>query len=345
LLAAHDEGWADPDRLYTEARRARLLLDAARASVASAIGCRPDELRFVGSSTAARQDGMLGLLAARSAAGSTAVASAVEHSAILQAVPQTVRTPVDRVGRVDPEGWGAAVTADGVALAALQAANHEVGTTQPVTAAADACGEVPLLVDATAWLPWRPAPAGWSVLVGGAEAWGGPPGVGLLAVRKGVRWRSPHPEPTPPEASLPAVLAAATALEAVRATADEEASRLSALVDLVREQVPLRIPDVEVVGDPVERLPHVVTFSCLYVDGEPLLSALDAAGFAVGSGSACTSSALEPSHVLAAMGALTHGNIRLSLHPGVTEADVRRFLEVLPEAVAGVRRSAGVEGL
>jgi cysteine desulfurase len=181
--------------------------------------------------------------------------------------------------------------------------------------------------------------------VGDAQAWGGPPGVGLLAVRKGVRWRSPHPEPAPPEAALPAVLAAATALEAVRAEASAQQARLSALVELIRREVPRLVPDVEVVGDPQDRLPNVVTFSCLYVDGEPLLSALDARGFAVGSGSACTSSALEPSHVLAAMGVLTHGNIRVSLHRGVSAEDVERFLAVLPEVVAGVRSAAGLEGL
>ena len=82
------------------------------------------------------------------------------------------------------------------------------------------------------------------------------------------------------------------------------------------------IPDVEVVGDPVDRLPHLVTFSCLYVDGEALVDALDRRGFAVASGSACTASTLEPSHVLAAMGVLTHGNVRVSLTRDTTEADV-----------------------
>jgi len=88
-----------------------------------------------------------------------------------------------------------------------------------------------------------------------------------------------------------------------------------------------------------------VTFSCLYVDGEALLTALDRHGFAVSSGSSCTSSTLEPSHVLVAMGVLTHGNVRLSLHRGTTEQDVERFLAVLPGAVAEVRRAGGAEGL
>ncbi len=105
------------------------------------------------------------------------------------------------------------------------------------------------------------------------------------------------------------------------------------------------MPDVEVVGDPVDRLPHVVTFSCLYVDGESLLRELDRHGFAVSSGSACTSDSLEPSHVLAAMGALTSGNVRVSLHRGATAEQVERLLDVLPPVVAQIRRAGGAEGL
>ena len=102
------------------------------------------------------------------------------------------------------------------------------------------------------------------------------------------------------------------------------------------------IPDTEVVGDPVERLPHLVTFSFLYVDGEAIVDALNRRGFQVASGSACTASTLEPSHVLAAMGALTHGNVRVSLTRDATEADVDAFLAALPEVVAEIRRDAGV---
>jgi cysteine desulfurase len=105
--------------------------------------------------------------------------------------------------------------------------------------------------------------------------------------------------------------------------------------------VPQSVPDVEVVGDPERRLPGIVTFSCLYVDGETLLHELDREGFSVSSGSSCTSSTLTPSHVLRAMGVLSEGNVRVSLPTGTTEEDVERFLEVLPGAVAGVREKLG----
>jgi cysteine desulfurase len=105
------------------------------------------------------------------------------------------------------------------------------------------------------------------------------------------------------------------------------------------------VPEVEVVGDPIDRLPHLVTFSCLYVDGEALLHALDRRGFAVSSGSSCTSSTLHPSHVLEAMGALSHGNVRVSLHRESTEDQVDRLLAELPGIVADLRAQAGVVGL
>src|SRR5262249_59865292 len=139
--------------------------------------------------------------------------------------------------------------------------------------------------------------------------------------------------------------AAGAWLRAVLAEADAEAARLRPLVDRIRAEVPRLVPDVEVVGDPVNRLPHLVTFSCLYVDGEALLTELDRRGFAVSSGSSCTSAAVRPSHVLEAMGVLSHGNVRVSLHRGVTAADVDAFLATLPEVVHGLRESAGMTGL
>jgi cysteine desulfurase len=101
--------------------------------------------------------------------------------------------------------------------------------------------------------------------------------------------------------------------------------------------VPTSVPDVEVIGEPDERLPHIVTFSCLYVDGEALLHELDREGFAVSSGSSCSSSTLAPSHVLEAMGVLTHGNVRVSLGRSSSADEVDRLLGVLPGVVRRLR--------
>ena len=115
-------------------------------------------------------------------------------------------------------------------------------------------------------------------------------------------------------------------------------------IDAVRREAAgvAAIPDVEVVGDPVDRLPHLVTFSCLYVEGEALVLGLDQRGYGVASGSACTASTLTPSHVLAAMGALTHGNVRLSLTRDASEAEVEGFLRALPDVVRSIRSEVGM---
>ncbi|XTZ18332.1 cysteine desulfurase family protein [Micromonospora echinospora] len=360
LAAALEDGWADPGRLYTQARRARQLLDAARAAAAETLGVRPDELSFTANGTTAAHGAVLGGLAARRRVGPVLVHSAIEHSAVLHAAQrhiadggQAVSVPVDRSGRLDLDAWATAVRSPGVAWASLIAASHEVGTVQPVAEAAATCAGagVPLYVDAAQVVGRAPVPTGWSVLTASAHKWGGPSGVGLLVVRKGTRWESPWPADeresgrTPGSLNLPAVVAAAASLRAAAADAAAEAARLTPLVERIRARIAADVPDVEVVGDPVDRLPHLVTFSCLYVDGEALLHALDRRGFAVSSGSSCTASTLRPSHVLEAMGVLSHGNVRVSLHRETTEADVERFLTELPEIVAGLRAEAGVVGL
>ncbi|MFD7401463.1 cysteine desulfurase/sulfurtransferase TusA family protein [Streptomyces sp. NPDC059866] len=355
LQASLDEGWADPARLYKEGRRARLLLDAAREAAAEAVGCRADELVFTTSGTRAVHAGVAGALAGRRRVGRHLIVSSVEHSSVLHAAEvheadggTVTQVAVDRAGAVTPQAYAAALRPN-TALACLQSANHEVGTVQPVAEVADVCREagVPLLVDAAQSLGWGPVAGDWSLLTASAHKWGGPSGVGLLVVRKGVRFapQGPADERESGRAAgfenIPAIVAAAASLRAVQAEAAEEAVRLRELTDRIRARVPEGVGDVEVVGDPVRRLPGIVTFSCLYVDGETLLHELDRSGFSVSSGSSCTSSTLTPSHVLKAMGVLSEGNVRVSLPSGASAEDVERFLQVLPGAVAGVREKLG----
>ncbi|WP_307674214.1 cysteine desulfurase/sulfurtransferase TusA family protein [Streptomyces sp. V4I2] len=355
LMASLDEGWADPARLYREGRRARMLLDAAREAAAEAVGCRPDELAFTPSGTRAVHSGIAGALAGRRRVGRHLIVSAVEHSSVLHSAEvhqadggSVTEVPVLRSGAVTVEAYAEALRPD-TALACLQSANHEVGTEQPVAGVAEVCraAGVPLLVDAAQSLGWGRVEGDWSLLAASAHKWGGPSGVGLLVVRKGVRFAAQGPVDERESGraagfeNIPAIVAAAASLRAVRAEAAQEAARLRELTERIRARVPRLVPDVEVVGDPERRLPGVVTFSCLYVDGETLLHELDRAGFSVSSGSSCTSSTLTPSHVLKAMGVLSEGNVRVSLPLGAPEEDVERFLEVLPGAVAGVREKLG----
>ena len=172
----------------------------------------------------------------------------------------------------------------------------------------------------------------------------------MLLVRRSARWRNPFPDVRVDERAtgfenVPAALAAAAALRASLEEQHREPHRLaqvharltSDLAAAVRS-----IPDTEVFLSEGDRLPHVLAFSCLYVDGEALVTELDRLGFAVASGSACTASTLEPSHVLAAMGALTHGNVRVSLGRDTDPAEICRLAEALPGVVERLRADSGV---
>lgn len=368
VLAAVDEGWADPRRLHHEARRAATLVEASRAVLAEAAGCRVEELHLTPSHTASLHAAVDAVAAARRRVSARVVHSAVERGALIAAAArhEAVRVPVEASGAVDLEAWGEALDARRpAALAALQHANGEVGTVQPLAAARDvaAGAGVPLLVDAGSSAGHVPLPSDWDLLALDPTGWAGPAGVAALAVRAGVRARPVGPEDERPWApggvSVPLLVGAAAALRAVLAERDAVAARHRRWLDRVRATV-ATIPLVDVpgaggtstgtnadggAGSPVATLPHILTFSCLYVDGEALLTELDRRGVAVGSGSACTSATLEPSHVLAAMGVLTQGNVRLTLGWSTTEEDVELLCAQLPGAVAAVRDALGAGGL
>ena len=334
---AGERGWSDPAAIHHAGRQARMLLDAARASMAaslSALGAasvRPEEVWFTHSVEAARAFVV-------SAAEGPVVHGAVEALALIESLGGRGRpVPVDALGRVDTAAWTSA--AAGCALGVLQVANPEVGTTQPVT---EAAGSVPLLADAVQAVARIGLPDSWTALVAQASDWGGPAGVGVLVTRPGQRWA--RPTSSSPwidgTADVPGAVAAAMGLESL--VADDlwrrEAARARNAVDAIRSAA-IVVDDVEVLGDAVDRLPHVVTFSALYVAGEALVSAFDRLGLAVASGSACLQFD-RPSHVLAAMGAFTGGNVRVSLPFGFDEATVDRFVTELPRVIASVRAEA-----
>ncbi|MGG5257646.1 aminotransferase class V-fold PLP-dependent enzyme [Phycicoccus avicenniae] len=354
LRAAVGAAWADPAGRHGPARSARALLDTAREVLAGALGVRPDELSVHASAEDALAVGLAGLRHARRRVGEDVVLGATERSVLLLGAG-TDPVPADPSGRVDEKAFGTALHSPGVAAAVLQTANGEVGTRQPVAALDAAAREagVPLLLDATASLGRDPLSGHGSVIVADAAAFGGPP-LGLLGVRTGTRWSLPAPRREAEQGRawatpwVPLVLAAAEAWRQTAAGAVDDARAARALVDRVRAAA-AAVRDVEVLGDAVDRLPHVVTFSVLLADGEALVDELARRGLAVGSGSACTSSVLRPSHVLAAMGVLTHGNLRLVLPLEAVSpdraADVERFCAALPEVVGAVRRRMGTEDL
>jgi cysteine desulfurase len=344
-MAAMEQAWTDPARLHHYGRRAGIVLDAARASIASGLGIRPNEVFFTSSGPTAVQVAVAGLLQTRSRVSRRVVASAVESLAVLdpaQRLGDVVDlVAVDHDGRLDVDRLSAALSSP-AALVAVQAANAEVGTRQPLAEAADiARGRgVPLLVHAIQVIGRDPIPTDWDVLAASARDWGGPAGVGVLAVRSHVRWA---PDQNPDRGwvggypDIPGAAGAAAALEYLLPHAAEESMRLSGLVGRLRAALPASVDRLEVAGADTDRLPHIVSFSVGRVTGEALVSELDRRGLAVASGSACTSDTRMASHVLVAMGLAVDASVRVSLPLGCSSDTVERFLAELPAAVATVR--------
>src|SRR6266540_792262 len=351
------DAYGDPARLYGRARRARLLLDQSRERVAAALGARADEVVFTSGGTEAANLAVAGM--ARGARRRRhLVVSAVEHTTVLAPArllePQgfeVTEVGVDHYGRVDPAELAAAVR-DDTLLVCLQHANHEVGTVQPVREAAEAAHAhgAALLVDAcqaVGRLQDRAVDLGADLVAVSAHKCYGPPGVGCLVVRGSTRLKpillgdERERRRRAGMENLPGVAAMAAALEARSVEGPAESPRLERLAERLRAGLGA-IPDLVVHGHPSQRLPHLVAFSVLYVEGEALLL-LDGEGIAVHSGSSCTADTQEPSHVLAAMGAITHGSVRASFLADATEADVDRLLGVLPGAIEDLREMAELD--
>jgi len=327
-----------------------MILDAARASVATSLGVRPQDVYFASSGPTALSAAVQGLLGMRGAAPRRAVASAVESMAVLSPLDQWADevelARVDGFGRLDLAAFEEAI-ARPTALACVQAANAEVGTRQPLAEAgvlARAAG-VPLLVHAIQVIGHDPMPGEWDVLAASARDWGGPAGVGILVKRPDVRW-------TPDQSGdrgwvggfpdIPGAAAAAAALEYLEGSVADENRRLRELVDRIRTGF-AEIPGIRIAGDPVDRLPHIVTLTCEAVTGEALVGELARAGISVASGSACTSDTRMASHVLEAMGLAADASVRISLPYGCTLDTVQALLVALPAAVTRLRSGPGTE--
>ncbi|MDZ7578401.1 MAG: aminotransferase class V-fold PLP-dependent enzyme [Candidatus Nanopelagicales bacterium] len=360
LANASATAWADPSRRYPQADVARRLLAHARTAVAGVLACRPTEIAFTSSAEAALAAGLQGCLASRRSGSQRrgVVVSAVEDLGLLrcvdrmeaQGIPVTV-VPCDRAGLIDPDRFIAAVDASDAAAACLQMANGEVGTLQPigpVSQALDAVG-VPLISDARHVVGRSEISGGWHVLAAEARYWGGPPGVGILAVRSGVGFAAtPDNGPLGVEGvapPVPAIAAAALALEQAAATVSETARTCGELTLLLRERLVASIPNCEALGSPDQRLGHILMVTFLYVAADQLVDELAGLGWAVSSGASCVSDTRRPHHVLAAMGVSSHGSLRVSLQPTAKSADIDEFARDLTIAVTRLREQAGVSDL
>jgi cysteine desulfurase len=343
----HEAG--DPSRLHAEGLGARVALEEARGRVAHALGARPREVVFTSGATESIAMACFGAAEGR---GRHSVLPAVEHSAVREWAARGEQTVVgvDRVGRVDPAELAAGVRPD-TGLVHCQWGNHEVGTLQPFTAVVQAVDHRALVhVDAAQAVGRTPVEfveSGVDLMSVSSHKLGGPVGVGVLLVRRGLR--------LPPllvggdqerarragTENVLGIVGFTAALEDAVAELAAEPEREFRLTSLIVDWAN-DTEGVRVLGDPIGRLPHLV---CLGLDGiepQPVLLGLDALGIAVHSGSSCSSEALEPSPVLEAMGVDADRSLRISVGWTTTLDEVHRCLDALVavlEELRGLRRS------
>jgi cysteine desulfurase len=353
---------ADPGRVHSDGRVTRVALEDAREAVAALLGARPREVVFTATGTEAVNTAVWGAITRGAAHGDPAgrghvVTTAVEHSAVLEScqradVDLTV-VGVDQAGRFDAAEVLGACRADTV-LVSVQLANHEVGTVQGAVADIVAgCREHGTVVHVDACAAVGHVPLDFGALGADlcsvtAHKLGGPKGAAALLVRRGVRI-PPFLVGGAQERARRAGIEDVPAIVGFGAAARELATdgRLGAEAATARahtEQLldaARTVPGVSQLGDPSDRLPHLV---CLAVDGveaEPVLLGLDQRGIAVHSGSSCSSEILEPSPVLAAMGVDADRSLRPSVGWSTTPAEVVSFATAFPEVVAKLRALRG----
>jgi cysteine desulfurase len=359
-------GAADPGRVHTEGRMARVALEDARANVAALFGTRPRQVIFTSGGTEAINAAVFGATAPATTAmpGPTAAGAArrillaaVEHSAVRDASARAAAVTmvgVDGEGHIDPAELLAEVGPE-TALVHCQWGNHEVATLQPVAEVAAECRRrgVFLHVDAAAaagHVPINFDELGADLLSVSAHKLGGPKGAGALLVRRGLRFPSllvGGDQERGRRAGMEDVAAWVGFGEAARTLAEGalelEAVRARAQTAHLLSSV-LAIPGVRPFGDTVERLPHLICVGVDGVEAEAVLLGLDQAGVAAHSGSACSSESLEPSPVLAAMGVEAERSLRLSVGWSTTDDDVQRAGEALPAVIDRLRRLASSAG-
>ncbi|PYR90906.1 MAG: cysteine desulfurase NifS [Acidobacteria bacterium] len=358
MQRALTEDFGNPSSVHHFGQRAKAVLDEARSAVADLIGAETAELVLTSGGTEADNLALRGAAEALEAGGRRRlITSSIEHEAVLNTVKALSRRgwsvtllPVDATGLVSPAALEAAID-DQTALVSVMHANNEIGTIQPIEAlAAIAHARGALFhtdaVQTVGKIPVSVRALGIDLLSLSAHKFNGPKGTGALWIKRGTRLmatmtggkhernRRGGTENVPGHAGL----GVAARLAQKKLTA--EAVRVSALRDRLERGVLDQVPGTLLNGAPTPRVPNTTNISFDGVEAESLLIALDLEGFAVSTGSACSSGTLEPSHVLRAMGLPSHrtqNSIRFSLGAGNTEAQVDSLVAKLPAVVEKLR--------
>ncbi len=357
MLPYFTEAFGNPSSIHFHGQEAKQALEEARDKVAALIGAESEEVIFTGSGTEADNFALKGVAYANESRGNHIITSTIEHHAVSETAKFLERRgfrvtylPVDEYGLVDPDDVRRAIT-DKTILISLMQANNEVGTIEPIAEIGRIAREagVYLHTDAVQTVGHIPVDVNElrvDLLSMSAHKFYGPKGVGALYIRKGTKlvpfihggeqesgWRaSTH--------NIPGIVGLGRAVELAQQEMAEEAERVTHLRDRLIDGFRERLDHIRLNGHPTNRLPNNVSVTVDFVEGESVLLNLDLEGISASTGSACSSSSLEPSHVLLAMGLLqeqAHCSLRFSLGKWTSEEDIDRVLEVMPKVVAKLR--------
>jgi cysteine desulfurase len=355
MLDVLSRRWGNPSSVHRWGREARAALEDARARFAAVIGAAPGEIVFTRGGTEADN---LAVLGRARATGGSVVCSAIEHKAVLAAAKVATAdgdrlrvVPVDSAGVIDVDALAEVLRDGPPSLVSVMWASNEVGAIQPVQRIAEVCAGAGVAfhsdaVQALGKVPVRVDRVPVDLLAFSAHKLGGPRGAGVLFARRGTKLDpllhggGQERGLRPGTEDVASAVAFAVAAELAEAEREETMARISALRDRLEAGLCDRIPGLRINAAGAPRLPTISNLSVPGADPEMLLMALDLEGIAASSGSACSSGAVEPSHVLLAMGVpaeLAGPSVRFSLGRDTTAAEVERVLEVFPRVVERVR--------
>lgn len=328
LLAAFDSGWADPKKIGQNPSKAAILRNNALESIASKLEIGVDQIEITGEVGLSYFLSLGGFLSPEK----TLYFGAGDRSGVMATVRShrgaAKEIPLLSNGCLD---FGKSAITEN-SIFAFQLANGETGAINSLT------NQLPsnllIAVDATASGSRVKLPEQWDSAAFDSRAWGGPAGLAIVAIKNSAQWRNPLPHISSARRtygtySLPLLLASAVALE----NFDADAIAIRILTRKIRDEIQAAIPNAIVAGDLDKAMPHLTSFIFPGTNGEEVLRELARKGFAVDSGSACTAMNLQPSHVLAAMGLPTDGNIRIAIHPKTSESEVDGLITALLDAV------------
>jgi len=357
MLPYLTDAFGNPSSLYSYGREAKGAIEEARVKVADLIGAQDEEIVFTGSGTESNNFAIKGVAFANESKGNHIITSSIEHHAVIETYKFLARRnfsvtylPVDEYGLVDPHDVKKAITNKTILISVMHA-NNEVGTIEPIAEIGKVAKEAGIYfhtdaVQAVGHVPVDVNELGVDLLSMSAHKFYGPKGVGALYIRKGTklipfmhggeqeRRRRASTE------NVPGIVGFGTAAELGRQEMGEEAKQLTHLRNQFIKGLLERIDHIRLNGHPQKRLPNNINVSIDFVEGESMLLNLDLEGICASTGSACSSSSLEPSHVLLAMGLSheqAHGSLRFTLGKWTTEEEIGQVLEVLPRIVAKLR--------